>query len=148
MIKPLDLAILPPVSHTTDTLRYPPTIHPTHHRDCHHMAFVSHTPLPRATAKCRTETSPRRRRTMSTAVSTTMELPIGTKVRVKAKIEMFHYPNHRNEAFDVSGLEGVVSTYLIDKWGKASTATKPYQVKFEDPKFMAHFDEDELEVIE
>lgn len=113
------------------------------------MAFATHAPLLRAASNSRAVASPRRPRIVKTTTTNiTMEIPIGSKVRVKTAVEMYHVPNHRNEPFDVVGLEGVVSMSFIETWGKESTATKPYQVKFVEPKFMAHFDEDELEVIE
>lgn len=72
----------------------------------------------------------------------------GARVRVKVDVEMYHIPNHRNEPYNVAGMEGVVNIDLPVKWTDVITATKQYQVKFTDPKFMAHFDADELELIE
>lgn len=76
-----------------------------------------------------------------------MELALGTRVRVKTSVIMYHYPKQRNKEVDVLGLEGTVTGDLREKEGIEMTATKPYMVRFEEPKFIAHFGEDELEVL-
>lgn len=78
-----------------------------------------------------------------------MELKVGTRVRVNRSINMFHYPKKKNVAVDVCGFEGVIVKNISVQDGVRMSATSPYIVKFDDhPKFQAHFDESELDVIE
>lgn len=78
-----------------------------------------------------------------------MELKVGTRVRVNRNINMFHYPRKKNIAVDVCGFEGVIIKDVSMEDGVQMSATAPYVVLFDDhPKFRAHFDESELDVIE
>lgn len=95
------------------------------------------TSLPRASAEPAAAAAP----------TTPAGLAKGARVRVKADVELYVVGGYKGEAYNVNGLEGVVFMNVFDKWGPEITSTKPYQVKFTDPKFMAHFDEDELELI-
>lgn len=76
-----------------------------------------------------------------------MALEPGQKVRVSASVVMYHYPTHRNEPHDVQGLEGEIWKDVQYKDGVEMSATKPYVVKFKDPKFIAHFGSDEIEAL-
>lgn len=76
-----------------------------------------------------------------------MALEVGARVRVAAPVHMFHYPGKRNVAFNVQGLEGDVAADVSVKNGVGTSATKPYLVIFKEPKFRAHFDDDELEAV-
>lgn len=109
-------------------------------------AFVSHLPVPVVRVSSTTTTQTRRPR--RGAIATVASIEKGSRVRVKADVELYHIPNHRNEPFNVVGLEGVVNLDLPVKWTDKITATKQYQVKFTDPKFMAHFDDTEIELVE
>lgn len=73
-------------------------------------------------------------------------LTVGTKVRVKAAIMVYHHPQHRNEPFNIQGMEGEVIAVLQTWQGRVISPNFPYQVRFA-PKFLAHLSADELEVI-
>lgn len=112
-------------------------------------AFVSHLPVPRLAApSCTRLKSTYQSRRPRSVAATVLAIEKGSRVRVKVDLEMYHIPNHRNEPFNVKGLEGVVSLDLPVKWTDVITATKQFQVKFTDPKFMAHFDDSEIELVE
>jgi hypothetical protein len=73
----------------------------------------------------------------------------GDAVRVAGKpLLLYHLASARNEPFDVQGMEGTVFNVIDEVAGSPISATKPVVVKFVDPKFMAHFDDDELEPVE
>ncbi len=73
-------------------------------------------------------------------------IAVGTRVRVQASVMIYHHPGHRNQAFDMKGLEGEVMA-IVDQWqGRPVSANYQIQVKFPD-KLRAHFREDELEVV-
>lgn len=73
-------------------------------------------------------------------------MKVGDRVRVKESIVVYHYPGHRNEPFDIKGLEGEVKAIVKEWKGRPVSANFPVQVKFEG-KFKAHLREDELEKI-
>lgn len=71
---------------------------------------------------------------------------IGTRVRVKESVIVFHHPEHRNNGYDINGLEGEV-VGLLDHWsGQPVSANLPICVKFT-PKFKAHLRQTELELL-
>jgi hypothetical protein len=73
-------------------------------------------------------------------------MKVGDRVRVKESVVVYHHPQHRNEAFDIQGLEGEVVA-LVNEWqGKPISANFPVLVKFEG-KFKAHLRESELELV-
>lgn len=125
-------------------------------------AFLSHGPaaptrvpsVPRIRSICSTSPNPVSKRPYSSASGKShvvdMKLDVGTRVRVSRSIEMYHYPGRKNQLVDVQGFEGVIAQdkSLLD--GVIITATAPYFVDFSEahPKFKAHFEESELEVIE
>lgn len=78
-------------------------------------------------------------------------MKVGDRVRVKESVVFYHYPLHRNEAFDAKGLEGVVTQVVTEWQGRPVSANFPVHVEFpvEGAKkpFKAHLREDELEVI-
>ena len=69
-------------------------------------------------------------------------MKVGDRIRVIQSVMVYHYPTHKQKAFDLKGLEGEISAII----GKPITASLPVKVKFE-PKFIAHVREDEIEVI-
>lgn len=71
---------------------------------------------------------------------------VGDRVRVKESVVVYHHPQHRNQAFDIQGLEGEIASFANQWHGKAISANFPVLVKFEG-KFKAHLRENELEVI-
>jgi len=73
-------------------------------------------------------------------------MKVGDRVRVKESVVVYHYPAHRNEAFDLKGLEGEVVGNAAEWHGKSISANFPVLVKFEG-KFKAHLRDSELEVM-
>ncbi|MBW4516547.1 MAG: ferredoxin-thioredoxin reductase variable chain [Timaviella obliquedivisa GSE-PSE-MK23-08B] len=73
-------------------------------------------------------------------------MKVGDRVRVKESVVVYHYPAHRNEAFDLKGLEGEVVGIASEWHGKPISANFPLLVKFEG-KFKAHLRDTELESI-
>ena len=45
-------------------------------------------------------------------------MKVGDRVRVKAPLMLFNHPQHRNQPFNVEGMEGTV-TAVLKKTGKA-----------------------------
>lgn len=74
-------------------------------------------------------------------------LSVGLRVRVKTSTIVYHHPDHRNQPFDIQGLEGEIIAILSDWQGRPISPNYPCQVRFS-PKFMAHLHPDELEVID
>jgi Ferredoxin thioredoxin reductase variable alpha chain len=74
----------------------------------------------------------------------TME--VGTQVRVKTSVVIYHHPDHKTVAFDMQGQEGKIIG-LMNQWqGRPVSANLPYLVQF-GPKLKAHFTEHEIEAI-
>ncbi|EDX73583.1 ferredoxin-thioredoxin reductase variable chain [Coleofasciculus chthonoplastes] len=73
-------------------------------------------------------------------------MKVGDRVRVKTSVIVYHNPAHRNEPFDIKGMEGEVMAIVTEWQGRPVSANLPIQVKF-DKKFRGHFREDELEVV-
>jgi hypothetical protein len=74
-------------------------------------------------------------------------MKVGDRVRVKVSVVVYHHPQHRNEAFDIQGLEGEIMAFANEWEGKPISANFPVVVKFEG-KFRAHLRDSELEVIQ
>ena len=73
-------------------------------------------------------------------------MKVGDRVCVKESVIVYHHPEHRNEGFDIKGLEGEVFRFA-DEWrGIPISANLPIEVKFS-KKFKAHLREGELEVM-
>ncbi|MEN9202208.1 MAG: ferredoxin-thioredoxin reductase variable chain [Thermostichus sp. DG_1_6_bins_120] len=72
---------------------------------------------------------------------------VGDRVRVRTSVIVYHHPEHRNQPFDIKGLEGELKAVIRDWNGRPISANFPYQVQF-GSKFRAHLQADELEVIE
>jgi Ferredoxin thioredoxin reductase variable alpha chain len=77
---------------------------------------------------------------------TNVTLAVGTRVRVKTSVVVYTHPEHRNQPFDIIGLEGTVAAIVREWQGRPVSANFPYQVKFT-PKFKAHLQDFELEPI-
>lgn len=73
-------------------------------------------------------------------------LSVGLRVRVKTPTIVYHHPDHRNQPFDIQGMEGEIFAILSDWQGRPISPNYPIQVRFS-PKFIAHLHPDELEVI-
>lgn len=67
---------------------------------------------------------------------------VGDRIRVKESVIVYNHPQHRTQALDLKGLEGVIEEII----GRPVTATLPIKVRLE-PKYAVHFKEDEVEVI-
>ncbi len=69
---------------------------------------------------------------------------VGSPVRVKTSVLVYHHPEHRGQAYDIQGLVGHVTAVLHEWQGRPISANYPYAVKFS-PKFSAHLQASELE---
>jgi hypothetical protein len=69
---------------------------------------------------------------------------VGTRVRVKLAVVVYHHPEHKGQGFDLIGQEGEVASLASEWQGKEISANFPYIVKFA-PKFSAHLQASELE---
>ncbi|MEB3310196.1 MAG: ferredoxin-thioredoxin reductase variable chain [Snowella sp.] len=74
-------------------------------------------------------------------------MKVGDRVRVKTSIIVYHHPDHRQQPFDIHGMEGEIIAILNDWQGRPISANLPILVKFTKP-FRGHFREDELEILE
>jgi hypothetical protein len=73
-------------------------------------------------------------------------MKVGDRVRVKESVIVYHHPEHRNQPFDIKGLEGEVLG-IINEWhGRPVSANLPVYVQFS-KKFKAHLRENEVEPI-
>lgn len=72
-------------------------------------------------------------------------MKVGDRVRVKESTIVYHHPEHRNEPFDIKGLEGEIMAFVTEWHDRPVSANLPVQVKFS-KKFKAHLREAELEV--
>ena len=73
-------------------------------------------------------------------------MKVGDRIRVKESVVVYHHPEHRNEAFDIQGLEGEVVGIVTEWQGRPVSANLPVQVQFT-KKFKAHLRENELETL-
>ncbi|WP_306426869.1 ferredoxin-thioredoxin reductase variable chain [Nostoc sp. CHAB 5836] len=73
-------------------------------------------------------------------------MKVGDRVRVKDSVVVYHHPEHRNQPFDIKGIEGDVIGIATQWQGRPVSANLPVVVQFT-KKFKAHLRENELEVI-
>ncbi|HEY9825961.1 MAG TPA: ferredoxin-thioredoxin reductase variable chain [Stenomitos sp.] len=73
-------------------------------------------------------------------------MQVGDRVRVKESVIVYHHPEHRNQPFDIKGLEGEVVAVIKDWEGRPVSANFPFLVQFS-PKFRAHLSDMEIEGI-
>ncbi len=73
-------------------------------------------------------------------------MKVGDRVRIKESIIVYHHPEHRNQPFDLKGLEGEVVGFINEWQGRPVSANLPVHVQFS-KKFKAHLREGELEVL-
>ena len=73
-------------------------------------------------------------------------MKVGDRVRVKDSVVVYHHPEHRNQAFDIKGTEGEVTSIATQWRDRPVSANLPIVVQFS-KKFKAHLRENELEVI-
>ncbi|NMG59895.1 ferredoxin--nitrite reductase [Geitlerinema sp. P-1104] len=76
-------------------------------------------------------------------------IEVGSRVRVKESVIVYHHPEHRNEPFDMKGSEGEVLNIIEELDGKPISANLPVQVMFKvgKKKLRAHFRPEEVEAI-
>ncbi|HIK36848.1 MAG: ferredoxin-thioredoxin reductase variable chain [Geminocystis sp.] len=74
-------------------------------------------------------------------------MKVGDRVRVIKSVIVYHHPQHKNQPFDVLGMEGEIIR-IVNQWqGRPISANLPYLVQF-DKKFKAHFRADEIAIID
>jgi hypothetical protein len=76
-------------------------------------------------------------------------IEVGSRVRVKESVIVYHHPEHRNQPFDMKGSEGDVLNVIEELDGKPISANLPVQVLFlvGKKKLRAHFRPDEVEAV-
>lgn len=73
-------------------------------------------------------------------------MEVGTRVRVKSSVVIYHHPEHKNQAFNLEGHEGEVVA-IVNQWhGRPVSANFPYLVQF-GPKLKVHLCDYELEAL-
>ncbi|MGL5083439.1 MAG: ferredoxin-thioredoxin reductase variable chain [Microcoleaceae cyanobacterium] len=70
----------------------------------------------------------------------------GDRVRVVASVVVYVHPEHRNQPFDMKGLEGEITEVLKDWNGRPISPNLPIVVKFSE-KFKVHLKTEELEIL-
>lgn len=73
-------------------------------------------------------------------------MKVGDRVRVTSSVIVYHHPEHRNQPFDLRGMEGELTSIILDWNGRPIGANYPYQVQFA-PKFRSHLQAGELEMV-
>ena len=73
-------------------------------------------------------------------------MKVGDRVCVKESVIVYHHPDHRNQAFDLKGLEGEITAIATQWHDRPVSANLPLLVQFS-KKFKAHLREGELEII-
>jgi hypothetical protein len=73
-------------------------------------------------------------------------MQVGDQIRVKESVIVYHHPEHRNQPFDIKGMEGEVIAVVKEWEGREVSANYPFLVQFE-PKFRAHLTDLEIEVL-
>ncbi len=73
-------------------------------------------------------------------------MQVGDRVRVSTSVVVYHHPQHKQQAFDLKGMEGEVIELVTNWQGRPVSANLPILVQF-DKRFKAHFRENEVEVI-
>ncbi len=76
--------------------------------------------------------------------STTDPVPMqpGDQVTISQSVVVYNHPEHRGEAFDLEGQQGVVHQVLDDWKGRPISPTLPVVVAF--GRYRAHFRPEEL----
>ena len=73
-------------------------------------------------------------------------MKVGDRVRVKDSVVVYHHPEHRNQPFDIKGIEGDVFGIATQWQGRPVSANLPIVVQFS-KKFKAHLRTNELEIV-
>ena len=72
-------------------------------------------------------------------------MKIGDHIRIIESIIVYHHPAHRQEAFDLKGMEGEIINIISDWEGRPLSANLPLLVKISE-KFKVHVCDNEVEV--
>lgn len=103
------------------------------------LNFVGAAPLPLSRAPA-TPVGPR------CCTEAPSKYSVGDKVRVAVSPMVFYSVSGAvNQPTDITGCTGTIAKIIDKVNGFAISATKPVVVKFSEPRFMGHFDDDELE---
>lgn len=73
-------------------------------------------------------------------------MQVGERIRIKESVIVYHHPEHRNQPFDIKGLEGEVVGVLQEWQGRPVSANYPFIVQL-GPKFRTHLNDFEIEKI-
>jgi Ferredoxin thioredoxin reductase variable alpha chain len=73
-------------------------------------------------------------------------MQVGDQIRVKESVIVYHHPEHRNQPFDIKGLEGEIVGVLQEWQGRPVSANYPFIIQFA-PKFRTHLNDFEIEVL-
>lgn len=73
-------------------------------------------------------------------------MKIGDRVQVIESVIVYHHPKHKQQPFDIKGMEGELIKIETEWQGRPVSANLPYFIKF-DKKFKAHLQEHEIKVI-
>jgi len=73
-------------------------------------------------------------------------MEVGTRIRVKVSVLVYHHPEHKNQAFEIQGQEGEIIAIATSWHERPVSANFPYVVKFS-PKFKVHLTEHEIEIL-
>jgi Ferredoxin thioredoxin reductase variable alpha chain len=74
-------------------------------------------------------------------------MKVGDRVRVIEDIVVYHIPGGKGQPVEIKGHEGLIEKIVTEWRGRPVSANFPLLIKFEDPKFRAHLQEHEVEVI-
>jgi Ferredoxin thioredoxin reductase variable alpha chain len=74
-------------------------------------------------------------------------MKVGDRVRVIESVIVYHIPGGKGQPVEIKGHEGSVEKIITEWKGRPVSANFPWLVKFDSPKFKAHLQEHELEVI-
>jgi len=72
-------------------------------------------------------------------------MKVGDRIKVTAKITVYHHPAHKGQAFNIQGMEGQVVEIMLDWQGRPISPNYPYKVDFGD-RFFAHLADHEMEL--
>ena len=73
-------------------------------------------------------------------------MKIGDQIRVQTSVIVYHHPEHRNQPFDIQGLEGQIAEIMTEWEGQTISPNYPFLVTFS-KKFRAHLQASEIQVI-
>jgi hypothetical protein len=75
-------------------------------------------------------------------------MKVGDRVRIIESVKVYHIPAHKGKPTEIRGYEGVIDKVITEWQGRPVSANFPLLVKFDEPKFRAHLQENEVEVVQ